>query len=485
MANGSPPQVADVGLEQLRSARVLVAGARVTGKAIVAAIAPLCPEVTICDDDPAALDGHASAMTTTEAATRIATFDLVIASPGFAPTTPVLAAAAAAGVPIWGDVELAWRLDASGYYGPARRWLVVTGTNGKTTTTTMLHEILVAAGLRSVLCGNIGIPVVDALSGPAELLAVELSSFQLHWAPSLRPEAGAVLNVAEDHLDWHGSFAHYTAAKARALRGRVAIAGVDDPIAARMLADATAPVRVGFRFGEPGPGELGVRDGMLVDRAFAPELALAPVAGIPVPGPIGVLNALGASALSRAVDVASGAIADALSSFRPAPHRAHVVDVVGGVAYVDDSKATNPHAAAASISAYPRVIWIAGGMLKGASVDELVRQHANRLVAAVLVGTDRAVVANALSRHAPDVPVVEVAAGDDAVVQGASGIQETVVTDVTSGDQVMAKVVEVARRLARPGDTVLLAPAGASFDQFTGYSHRGDAFAAAVREISR
>jgi UDP-N-acetylmuramoylalanine--D-glutamate ligase len=318
--------------------------------------------------------------------------------------------------------------------------------------------------------------VLYKLDQPAELFTVELSSFQLHWAPSLRPEAGAVLNVAEDHLDWHGSFAHYAAAKARALTGRVGVAGVDDAVAARLLADATATLRVGFRLGEPVEGELGVRDGMLLDRAFADAMPLAAASTIPVPGPVGVLDALGAAALARAVDVPAEAIAEALASFRVAPHRAEVVAVVDGVAYVDDSKATNPHAAQASIAAYPRVVWVAGGLLKGASVDEMVRQVANRLVAAVLVGRDRAAVANALSRHAPDVPVVEVTTGDDAVVQGAS---ESV------GERVMAEVVDAARRLARPGDTVLLAPAGASFDQFTGYAHRGDAFAAAVRGATR
>ena len=466
--------------------RVLVAGARVTGRAVIAALAPLGAQVTVCDDDPAALHGYPAALTPAEAAPRIAGFDLVIASPGFSPTTALLAAAAAAGVPIWGDVELAWRLDASGRYGPPRRWLVVTGTNGKTTTTSMLHDMLLAAGRRSVLCGNIGNPVLDQLDQPAELLAVELSSFQLHWAPSLRPEAGAVLNVAEDHLDWHGTFQHYAAAKAGALRGRVAVCGLDDPVAARLLADAPAPVRVGFRLGEPAPGELGVRDGMLLDLAFAAAgseggkgLSLASASAIPVPGPVGVLDALGAAALARAVDVPADAIAAALSSFRVPPHRAQLVAVVDGVAYVDDSKATNPHAAQASIAAYPRVIWVAGGLLKGASVDEMVQQAANRLVAVILVGRDRAVVANALSRHAPDVPVVEVTTGDDAVVQGACETQVAAVTNV------MTAVVDAARRLAQPGDTVLLAPAGASFDQFSGYAQRGDAFAAAVRGATR
>ena len=473
--------------------RVLVAGARVTGAAVTATLAALGVAVTVCDDDPVVLQDHPAVLTTADAAARITDFDLVIASPGFSPTTELLTRAAAARVPIWGDVELAWRLDGSGRFGPPRRWLVVTGTNGKTTTTSMLHGMLLAAGRRSVLCGNIGSPVLDMLDQPAELLAVELSSFQLHWAPSLRPEAGVVLNVAEDHLDWHGTFAHYAAAKARALTGRVAVSGVDDPVAARLLADADAPVRVGFRLGEPAEGELGVRDGILLDRAFATAgraLSLASASSIPVPGPVGVLDALGAAALARAVDVPAQAIAEALSSFRVAPHRAQLVAVIDGVAYVDDSKATNPHAAQSSIAAYPRVVWVAGGLLKGASVDEMLRRVANRLVAVVLVGRDRAVVANALSRHAPDVPVVEVTAGDDAVVQGARDTEVSGVTDVTGvpesvGELVMAEVVDAARRLARPGDTVLLAPAGASFDQFTGYAHRGDAFAAAVRGATR
>ncbi|MBV8967071.1 MAG: UDP-N-acetylmuramoyl-L-alanine--D-glutamate ligase [Mycobacteriaceae bacterium] len=474
----------DVVADLLPGPRVLVAGARVTGAAVIAALGPLGAQVTVCDDNPVALQGYPAAMSTADAAARITEFDVVVASPGFSPATPLLAAAAAGQVPIWGDVELAWRLDASGRYGPPRRWLVVTGTNGKTTTTSMLHGMLVAAGRRSVLCGNIGSPVLDMLDRPAQLLAVELSSFQLHWAPSLRPEAGVVLNVAEDHLDWHGTFAHYAAAKARALTGRVAVAGLDDPVAARLLADASAAVRVGFRLGEPADGELGVRDGMLLDRAFADAIPLAPASQIPVPGPVGVLDALGAAALARAVDVPADAIAAALSSFRMAPHRAQLVAVRDGVAYVDDSKATNPHAAQSSIAAYPRVVWVAGGLLKGASVDEMVPRVADRLVGAVLIGRDRAAVADALSRHAPDVPVVEVTAGDDAVVQGARDTEVTGVTELV-GERVMVLAVDAARRLARPGDTVLLAPAGASFDQFTGYAQRGDAFAAAVRGASR
>ncbi|MBU8832666.1 UDP-N-acetylmuramoyl-L-alanine--D-glutamate ligase [Mycolicibacterium goodii] len=475
-------------------APVLVTGAGVTGRAVLAALRPLGVAATLCDDNAdtlAALAADGVAVVAPDAAiASIGSYAVVVTSPGFAPSAPVLAAAAEAGVPIWGDVELAWRLDAAGRYGPPRRWLVVTGTNGKTTTTSMLHAMLTAGGRRSVLCGNIGDPVLAVLDRPAELLAVELSSFQLHWAPSLRPEAGVVLNVAEDHLDWHGSMDAYARAKARALDGRVAVVGLDDPVAAGLLRTAAAPVRVGFRLGEPSAGELGVRGGKLIDRAFGDGVELIDSADIGVAGPVGVLNALAAAALARAVGVAPQAIGAALASFEVGRHRAEVVGTSGGVVYVDDSKATNPHAAQASIAAYDRVVWIAGGLLKGASVDELVRQVANRLAGVVLIGRDRHLVADALSRHAPDVPVVELVTGEDSGVLGTNESIESVGDHVTRvievgdrpvPDAVMTAVVSAARGLAAPGDTVLLAPAGASFDQFSGYGQRGDAFAAAVR----
>jgi UDP-N-acetylmuramoylalanine--D-glutamate ligase len=470
----------------LSGAAVLVAGARVTGRAILAALTPLGVRATLTDDSPSALTTYAqngvAVIDAANAADQIADYDLVVTSPGLPPTAPVLSAAAAAGVPIWGDVELAWQLDNSGRYGPPRRWLVVTGTNGKTTTTSMLHAMLVAAGRRALLCGNIGDPVLDVLGQQGELFAVELSSFQLHWAPSLRPEAGVVLNIAEDHLDWHGTMDAYARDKARVLNGRVAVVGLDDPVAAGLLSAAAAPVRVGFRLGEPAAGELGVRDGVLVDNAFGEQLALAEAASIPVAGPVGVLDALAAAALARAVDVPPEAIAEALAGFQVGRHRAEVIDVVDGVTYVDDSKATNPHAARASIAAYPRVVWIAGGLLKGVSVDELVRAVANRLVGAVLIGNDRSLIRHALSRHAPDVPVVELVAGEDSGVFGRIESNEADVNHVT---RLMTAVVEAARGLAGPGDTVLLAPAGASFDQFSGYGQRGDAFASAVSALTR
>jgi UDP-N-acetylmuramoylalanine--D-glutamate ligase len=475
-------------------APVLVAGGGVTGKAVLAALSRFGVAATLCDDDPATLRGYAESgvatVATPTATQQISDFALIVTSPGFAPTTPLLAAAAAAGVPIWGDVELAWRLDAAGHYGPPRRWLVVTGTNGKTTTTSMLQAMLTAAGRRSLLCGNIGSPVLDLLGEPADLLAVELSSFQLHWAPSLRPEAGVVLNIAEDHLDWHSTMADYTAAKARVLDGRVAVVGLDDRRAAALLDTAAAPVRVGFRLGEPAAGELGVRDGQLVDRAFADDLVLLPAESIPVPGPVGLLDALAAAALARSVGVPAEAIGAAIASFQVGRHRAEVVAVTDGIRYVDDSKATNPHAAEASVLAYPRVVWVAGGLLKGTSIDAEVARIASRLVGAVLIGRDRQEVAEALSRHAPDVPVVQVVTGEDAGMNATVVVSGADVTEVNHSSQnvgirVMTAAVAAARDLAKPGDTVLLAPAGASFDQFTGYADRGDAFAAAVRAAIR
>lgn len=492
------PDVLDPLAPLVQGAPVLVAGGRVTGRAVQAALTRFGATPTVCDDDPDMLRPYTERGIATAdpaaAIERIADYALVVTSPGFAPETPLLAAAATAGLPIWGDVELAWRLDAAGRYGPPRRWLAVTGTNGKTTTTSMLHAMLTAGGRNAVLCGNIGSPVLDVLDQPAELLAVELSSFQLHWAPSLRPEAGVVLNVAEDHLDWHSTLAHYAAAKARVLDGRVAVVGLDDARAAALLDTAAAPVKVGFRLGEPAAGELGVRGGWLVDRAFvtdpAEDLALLPADSIPVPGPVGVLDALAAAALARSVGVPADAIASAVASFRVGRHRAEVVAVADGITYVDDSKATNAHAAEASVRAYPRVVWLAGGLLKGASVDAEVARIASHLVGAVLIGRDRAEVAEALSRHAPDVPVVQVVTGEDADMHATAVVRGTGVTEVRPaggdlGARVMTAAVAAARDLAKPGDTVLLAPAGASFDQFTGYAARGDAFAAAVRAAIR
>ncbi|MGN6605543.1 MAG: UDP-N-acetylmuramoyl-L-alanine--D-glutamate ligase [Jatrophihabitans sp.] len=387
--------------------------------------------------------------------------DLVVASPGLRPTDPLLVDAAARGVDVWGEAELAWRLR-----GPRpAAWLAITGTNGKTTTVHMLESILRAGGMRAVAVGNVGVPMIDAVLAdpPYEVLAVELSSQQLHFAPSLAPVAGALLNLAEDHLDWHGSFAAYADAKAQVWAGGVAVGNLDDPEVAPRLAAVRDRIVVPFTLGEPDEGALGVLDGRLVSRAFGDDgVVLAEAREVHPPGSHNVANALAAAALARAVHVPAAAVADGLRSFVPDPHRNQFVAERGGVTYVDDSKATNPHAALASLTAYEPIVWVAGGQLKGVDPDDLVAAVAPRLRAAVLLGADRALLAAALQRHAPQIPVIMVAITDD---------------------RAMSEVVRAAAELARPGDTVLLAPAAASYDMFAGYGARGDAFAAAVHAL--
>ncbi|WP_300010796.1 UDP-N-acetylmuramoyl-L-alanine--D-glutamate ligase [Pseudonocardia sp.] len=446
---------------EVAGASVVVAGAGVSGLAAARALVELGALVTVTDAVPERLTGLPDGVTAgAEDDPLPPGTALVVTGPGRRPDHPLTRA----GVPVVGEAELAWWLGAA--RGRPPRWLVVTGTNGKTTTTEMLAAILLAAGRDAVACGNIGYPAVDAVRAGHEVLAVELSSFQLHWSPSIVPAAGCVLNVAEDHLDWHGSMDAYASAKARALLGPVAVAGIDDARAAALLDTAPALRRVGVTLGEPRPGQLGVVDGVLVDRAFG-DAELVEAKAVRPAGPPGVTDALAAAALARADGVAPGAVRSALEAFRPGRHRADPVATVRGVTWVDDSKATNPHAADASLAAVPagsRIVWIAGGLLKGATVDAVVARHAGRLRAAVVIGTDRSEIVGALARHAPEVPVTEVIAGDD---------------------EPMTAAVTRAAALARPGDVVLLAPAAASMDQFRDYAARGDAFAAAVGRLER
>lgn len=416
--------------------------------------------------------------------------DLVVTSPGWPPSQPLLAEAAAAGIPIWGDVELAWRLRIRAGRRTAE-WLTITGTNGKTTTVGLTESMLLAAGKRAVAAGNVGTPILDVIRDPQgyDVLAVELSSFQLHWAHSISPLASVCLNVAEDHVDWHGGYQAYLAAKASVYeRTRIAcVYNAEQRETEAMVeqADVIEGCRaVGFTTGTPSVSMLGVVEALLVDRAFieqrkdsAAELASIRDLGEVVPRHL-VANALAAAALVRAAGVPAGAVRDGIRAFRPGDHRIQVVANERGVLWINDSKATNPHAAAASLASFQSVVWIGGGLSKGVSYDDLVASHAARLKGVILLGTDPEPLRTALSRHAPDVPVSvhpSIHTG-----QGPSGIG---LMDAVTGDALMQWAVVEAARVARDGDTVLMAPAAASMDQFSSYAHRGASFMAAVRAL--
>lgn len=405
--------------------------------------------------------------------------DLLVVSPGFRPDAPIITAARERQIPVWGEVELAWRLRDPDHPAP---WLCITGTNGKTTTVQMLDSILRAAGLRSVAAGNVGLPLTEAVMDPEpyDVIAVELSSFQLHYTDTMAAESAAVLNIAEDHLDWYdgpSAMDDYARDKSRIYEGvqRACVYNVADPATERLVrgADVVEGARaIGFTLGVPGPGMVGVVEDILVDRAFIEERStsaaeLCTLEDLASRAPHFVTNALAAAALARAHGVSQAAVRDGLRAFQPDGHRIAVVAEHSGITWVDDSKATNPHAAASSLAAFAPVVWVAGGLAKGASFDDLVRQVGDRLRGVVLIGRDRDVIRQALSRHAPDVPVIDV---------------DSIETGDVVGDDRMRRVVAAAAEVARTGDTVLLAPGCASMDQFSDYAARGDAFAEAVRD---
>ena len=454
----------------LKDKKVLVLGAGVTGLASARALIARDADVTIVDDT-VTTDSEFSILKPSEVS--VSDFGFLLISPGWKESHPLIQQAQAAQVALLNEIDLAWAIKEE--RSPAQKWLALTGTNGKTTTVEMTAAALRAGGVHAVACGNVGKTVIECVDSaePYDVLVLELSSFQLHWLQRAEFVASAILNIADDHTDWHGSFESYAHAKLSILdRTMTAILNGDDKEVVTRTTHWNGR-KVFYSLDTPGPGEIGVVEELLVDRAFVsdPQEAsmIAEIADVKPTVPHNVSNALAAAGLARTVGVSHEAIGKALSEFTLGRHRIEVVAEDNGITWIDDSKATNPHAATASILSALSVIWIAGGLAKGADVSTLVARAHPRIKAAVLIGTDRALFATALGEHAPHVKVIEIDPPSDYQRGGAS-------------NSFMEAIVAAAQSCAVTGDTVLLAPSCASMDQFVSYADRGDRFADAVRK---
>jgi UDP-N-acetylmuramoylalanine--D-glutamate ligase len=405
---------------------------------------------------------------------NLANFDAVVISPGWRQDHPIVVQALSSNLHILNEIDLAWQIRSE--LAPQQKWLALTGTNGKTTTVEMVAKILQTAGLKAVACGNVGDTVIEAVDRESayDYLVLELSSFQLHWAKQAQFVSAAILNIADDHLDWHGTFDAYADAKFSILdRADIAILNADDEQVV-LRANRFTGRKVFFSLDTPAPGELGVVEELLVDRAFVADpleaAMICELKDITPTVPHNVSNALAAAALARTVNVSHEHIQKALQEFKPGRHRIETVYESNLVSWVNDSKATNPHAASASLMSHLSVVWIAGGLAKGAEMSSLVQRCKGRIKAAILIGADRQLIEDALQEHAPDIPRVLLDAPADYTRGGDS-------------NSLMEAVVSQAAKLVATGDTVLMAPACASMDQFISYADRGDRFAAAVRKV--
>ena len=449
--------------------RVLVLGAGVTGNAVAKSLSSFGALIDLVDENT-----HANSVfpILNVGNIKITDYDAVVVSPGWKSDHPLILAAMANGISIDNEIDIAWRISQK--ISPNQKWLALTGTNGKTTTVEMAAAMLQHAGLNAVACGNVGDTVIDAVThkDAFDFLILELSSFQLHWMREASFVSAAILNIADDHLDWHGSFENYCDAKFSILdRADLAILNAEDVEIVQRAKIFRGP-KTFFSLGTPAPGELGVVEDLLVDRAFVSDQQeasmIATLKDIQPTLPHSVLNALAAAALARSVNVSYADIQSALINFHPGQHRIETIKSTHGVSWIDDSKATNPHAASASLLSHLSVVWVAGGLAKGADMNSLIERTHGRIKAAILIGQDRELIASALMRVAPSIPIVKIDVDHDK-------------TD--KSNSLMESVVKAAQEFAAAGDTVLLAPACASMDQFISYADRGDRFAAAVRKL--
>ncbi|WP_298046848.1 UDP-N-acetylmuramoyl-L-alanine--D-glutamate ligase [uncultured Bifidobacterium sp.] len=460
----------------------IVAGLGVSGQSMMQVLASRAGKVIGVDEKKPDADLHSFDQIDWD------NVDLVMTSPVFNPRTPFILEAQRRGIPVMSEVELAWQLrvdcDATGE--PAR-WIGITGTNGKTSTTEMTSEMLTACGFKAPAVGNIGKAVSHAAVDPSnEVLCVELSSFQLHFTDSLALDCAAITNIADDHLDWHGGIENYAADKSKVFHNvkKALVYNADDERVTKLAFTAQAASgcrRIGFTLSEPQEGQIGVKDGWIVDMSGvaggepgSPE-QVAPIAEFThLTEPDGTVyphllaDALTALALVLGLGADRSRAIDALKRFAPGGHRIQTVATTktrdgGTIRFVDDSKATNAHAAKASLNSFAdkSVVWIAGGLAKGGRFEHLVAEQAHIIKAAVVIGKDQQPMLDAFKASAPDIPLTVIDPADNATV--------------------MARTIDAAGEYASSGDVVLMAPACASMDQFKSYADRGDQFAREAR----
>ena len=467
----SSSKVTTVGGVAIANAQVLVLGGGVTGRSVAQVLSNLGAEISVFDENENSdFNFHRASLSDVSNVNWAA----AVVSPGWRPSHPIIADLRNREIPLFNEIDLAWEIKQK--ITPGQKWLAVTGTNGKTSTVELTESILKAAGINAFACGNVGTPVIDAVISEQkyDYLVLELSSFQLHWSESAEFVAGSILNIALDHIDWHGSFSEYTKAKLDLLsRSVTAILNGDD---ATVVEGSThwQGRKVFYTLQTPKPGEIGLVEDLLVDRAFVidpMEAAMfCELSEVQPTAPHSVSNALAAAGLARAIGIDHEVIRGAIKKFRPGRHRIELVLENNGIRWIDDSKATNPHAAQASLMSVLSAVWIAGGLAKGAEMSDFIAQVGSRLRGVVLIGTDRELIARELETKFPNVTLVR--------VDPEPGHDRS-----SSDNKFMNQIVKAAQLLAQDGDAVLLAPACASMDQFVSYGDRGDRFSKSVREI--